>query len=479
MGKHGRYSRTQPLRTEGGVMNGMTVCSGIGAPEVAAPFIDWQFQSEIEKFPSAVLAARFPHAKNLGDMTKFKDWPDAAIDILAGGTPCQSFSIAGLRKGMADPRGNLALTYLAIADRYRPQWLLWENVPGVLSSNGGRDFGSILGGMAELGYGTAYCVLDAQFVRVESHPRAVPQRRRRVFVVGCLGDWRRAAAVLFERESLSGNSAPRREARQGFTRGTEIGPAGGRYADVNPTLDARAKDGPIRNQIAGAVLCADVAPTLNAHFGEKQGLEDQHIRGGVDCSLPPTAMCLNAGAMGRQDAESETLIPTTGGGFDVAHTLLGKSNDSHAADLDNYVCDTLVANGDAHSGFRDEKGLIPVAHAYDTRNGMAPHGSMQGDVISQTLRAKEAEPPLVTYPLQSNFAVRRLTPTECERLQGFPDGHTAITFRGKPAADGPRYKSLGNAMAVNCMNWILTRINNHHNAFASQWGATKQENDNG
>jgi DNA (cytosine-5)-methyltransferase 1 len=429
------------------MMNGMTVCSGIGAPEVAAPFVDWQFQSEIEKFPSAVLAARFPHAKNLGDMTKFKDWPDAAIDILVGGTPCQSFSVAGLRKGMADPRGNLALTYLAIADRYRSQWLLWENVPGVLSSNGGRDFGSILGGMAELGYGTAYRVLDAQYVRVESHARAVPQRRRRVFVVGYLGDWRRAAAVLFERESLSGNPAPRRKAGQGFARGIEIGPAGGRFADVNPTLDARAKDGPIRNQIAGAVLCADVAPTLNAHFGEKQGLEDQHIRGGgVDCSLPPTAMCLNAGAMGRQDAESETLIPTTGGGFDVAGTMKAVANsggwsnsvDHAAAGYMVPVCDTLTSNGDAHSGSRDEKGL---------------HASPQ--------------------------AVRRLTPTECERLQGFPDGHTAITFRGKPAADGPRYKALGNSMAVNCMNWILTRINNHHNAIASQWGATQQENDNG
>lgn len=152
-------------------MIGMTVCSGIGAPECAAPFIDWQYQSEIEKFPSAVLAARFPHAINLGDMTKFKDWPDATINILVGGTPCQSFSVAGLRAGMADPRGNLALTYLAIADRYRPAWLVWENVPGVLSSNGGRDFGSILGGLAKLGYGLAYRILDAQYIRVESHPR--------------------------------------------------------------------------------------------------------------------------------------------------------------------------------------------------------------------------------------------------------------------------------------------------------------------
>jgi site-specific DNA-cytosine methylase len=117
-------------------------------------------------------------------------------------------------KGLADPRGNLCLTFLAIADRYRPEWLLWENVPGVLSSDGGRDFGAFLGGLGQLGYGWSYRVLDAQYVRVDGFGRAVPQRRRRVFVVGNLRDWRRAAAVLFERESLQGNTAPRRQAGQ-------------------------------------------------------------------------------------------------------------------------------------------------------------------------------------------------------------------------------------------------------------------------
>src|SRR6185437_2410388 len=151
----------------------------------------------------------YPDVPNLGDMTKYQEWPDATIDLLVGGTPCQSFSVAGLRKGLADPRGNLMLTYLAIAERYAPRWVVWENVPGVLSSNGGRDFGTFLGGLAELGYGFAYRVLDAQFF-------GVAQRRRRVFVVGCLGDWRRAAAVLFERASLSGHPAPSRETRQGI-----------------------------------------------------------------------------------------------------------------------------------------------------------------------------------------------------------------------------------------------------------------------
>ena len=217
-----------------------SVCSGVEAATVAWHPLGWKprWFSEIEKFPSAVLAHHYPDVPNHGDMTTFKEWPDDPIDLLVGGTPCQSFSIAGLRKGLDDPRGNLMLTYLAIAARYKPRWVAWENVPGVLSSNRGRDFGTFLGALGQLGYGFAYRVLDAQYF-------GVAQRRRRVFVVGYLGDWRRAAAVLFERESLSGHPAPCRETRQ-----------------------------------AASAWPAQCAPTLNAAFGSKLGLEDQHINGG-------------------------------------------------------------------------------------------------------------------------------------------------------------------------------------------------------
>ena len=199
----------------------LSVCSGIEAATVAWRPLGWQSVafSEIEPFPCAVLAHHYPDTPNFGDMTKYQDWPDADVDVLVGGTPCQSFSAAGLRQGLADPRGNLALVYLGIADRYRPRWLVCQNVPGVLSSNGGRDFGSFLGALAKLGYGFAYRVLDAQFF-------GVAQRRRRVFVVGCLGDWRRAAAVLFEPDSLRGDSAPSREAGKGVA-GTVAQSAGG------------------------------------------------------------------------------------------------------------------------------------------------------------------------------------------------------------------------------------------------------------
>jgi len=179
----------------------LSVCSGMEAASVAWHPLGWTPVgfSEIEPFPCAILKHRFPNVPNYGSLTEYQSWPlePGAIDLLVGGTPCQSFSVAGLRKGLTDPRGNLALTFLGLADKLKPRWIVWENVPGVLSSNGGRDFGSFLGALVELGYGFAYRVLDAQHF-------GVPQRRRRVFVVACLGDWRAAAEVLSLREGLRG-----------------------------------------------------------------------------------------------------------------------------------------------------------------------------------------------------------------------------------------------------------------------------------
>jgi DNA (cytosine-5)-methyltransferase 1 len=201
-----------------------SLCDGIGAVHVAWQPLGWQcaWTSEIAPFPAAVVEHHWK-LPNLGDMTRITKEQIQSygqLDLICGGTPCQSFSVAGLRKGLADPRGNLALEFLRLVDAARPRWVLWENVPGVLSVDGGRAFGAFLGGMGQLGYGWAYRVLDAQYVRVDGHEHAVPQRRRRVFVVGYLGSWQRAAAVLFERNCLSGNPAPRRETGQGTTAGT-------------------------------------------------------------------------------------------------------------------------------------------------------------------------------------------------------------------------------------------------------------------
>lgn len=456
-------------------MKFLSVCSGIEAASVAWNPLGWKAVafSEIEPFPCAVLAHHYPDTPNWGDMTKYKEWPDVAIDLLCGGTPCQSFSVAGLRKGLDDPRGNLMLTFGAIAAKYRPKWLVWENVPGVLSSNKGRDFGAFLGMLGQLGYGFAYRVLDAQFF-------GVPQRRRRVFVVGCLGDWRSAAAVLFERHGLSGNPAPSREARQSLA----------------PTLSARTKGG----------------GGLGTDF---------------DCDGGLIARCLTRGSGGgqRYDAESETLI---------AHTLLGKPNSSHTADQDTYIAHSLRGEGfDASEdgtgrgtplapvaftqNQRDEVRLMNVAGALAAEPGAkqqtyvatpaigfdckssGQNGFGIGVEVAGTQRAmahstshtnggghqavaystklhntqsnqagkvyeeytagldRNSPPPALLTAMQ----VRRLTPEECEALQAYPRNYTRIAWRGKPpeqCPDGPRYKALGNSWCTTNARWIGERI---------------------
>lgn len=357
-------------------MKFLSVCSGIEAASVAWKPLGWRAAafSEIEPFPCSVLAHHYPEVPNFGDMTKFQDWPDATFDLLCGGTPCQSFSVAGLRKGLADPRGNLMLTYGAIAAKHRPRWLVWENVPGVLSSDGGRDFGAFLGLLGVLGYGFAYRVLDAQYA-------GVPQRRRRVFVVGCLGDWRAAAAVLFERHSLSGHPAPRRQAGER--------PTG--------TLSARTEGG----------------GGLGTDFELGGGLIPQAF-GGNNTSGPidVATACRAKGGSGHNDFESETFVAQRAIAFDC------KSSGQNGFGIGIELAGTQRAMG----------------HANSHTNG----GGHQA--------------------VQTGMQVRRLTPRECERLQGFHDDYTAIPHRGKPAADGPRYKALGNSWAVPCASWIGERI---------------------
>ena len=280
-----------------------SVCSGIEAATVAWDALGWEpaFFSEIEPFPCALLAHHYPDVPNFGDMTKFQEWPLAAIDVLVGGTPCQAFSVAGLRKGLADPRGNLTLTFLAIAERYRPEWVVWENVPGVLSDRTGA-FGALLGGLAELGYGWAYRVLDAQYF-------GLAQRRKRVFVVGSARGWAAAAAVLFESASLQGHPAPRREARErvaaSLTSGSHPGsnaPGRRREDDENLVTHAlRAEGFDASEDGTGRGIPLTVgALTDGAHNG-----------GGSTVRTPTPeglSRCLNAGGMGRQDFETETLV---------------------------------------------------------------------------------------------------------------------------------------------------------------------------
>jgi DNA (cytosine-5)-methyltransferase 1 len=396
-------------------MNYLSVCSGIEAATVAWHPLGWNPVgfSEIESFTSQVLKHHYPTVPNLGDMTKFKEWQiESNFDVFVGGTPCQSFSVAGLRKGLDDPRGNLMLTYLAIAKQYRPRWLVWENVPGVLSSADGRDFGSFLGGLAICGYGFAYRVLDAQYF-------GVAQRRKRVFVIGYLGDWRPAAAVLFERESLSGHTKPSREARK-----------------VTPTLSS---SGTGVSRVG--FNCEDqwfvetpIAARMTA-FGEYQ----------IDGT---------ASAMKARDWKDATDLIAQPIPFDTTQiTSPQNGNNPKSGD----PCHPLAAGAHPPAIVQSMEHLSAYSIREDAKANTFSATELE---VANALKALQPSPQshhAQTFVAQK-IAVRRLTCVECERLQGFPDNYTNIKPKGKQTPDGPRYKALGNSMAVPVMNWIGQKI---------------------
>ncbi len=443
-----------------------SVCSGIEAATVAWHPLGWEaaWFSEIEPFPCAVLKHHYPAVPNHGDMTKFEEWPNESIDLLVGGTPCQSFSVAGLRKGLADPRGNLMLTFLAIAQRHRPRWLVWENVPGVLSSNGGRDFGTFLGALGELGYGFAYRVLDAQWF-------GVAQRRRRVFVVGYLGDWQRAAAVLFERESVQRNPAPSREARQGVAAGAAQCFAGSRQSDVAATLETTAHDYSRAdgfNMVAQPIANGshwdnprNPHPTLNqASQGSGAiGYGNQELfsqRGGGLVPQPVATDLYNGAITGDVAATIGTPgSSVNASGPTVMQPIAFKPGQSAAARSlgaqVNIAC-TLEGGGGGNN-----KQAIAQPVATDIKQVQWASGG--GQVENDTAQALRSNAEYNYQFARIAMQVRRLTPVECERLQGFPDNYTNIPWRKKPESpDGPRYKALGNSMAVPVMRWIGQRI---------------------
>lgn len=448
-------------------MRYLSVCSGIEAATQAWHPLGWTpvAFSEIEPFPCAVLKQHYPHVPNWGDMTKFEEWPDADVDVLCGGTPCQSFSVAGLRKGLADPRGNLMLTFGAIAARYRPRWLVWENVPGVLSSNGGRDFGTFLGMLGELGYGVAYRVLDAQHVRTRRFPFAVPQRRRRVFVVGYLGDWRRAAAVLFDRESLSGHPPPRREAGKGTS--AAVAPSlTGSGREVERAGETRGQDPVVAVSNSGEVgycLTASAQQSLDAETETETLLAVAHaLRGeGFDASedgtgrgtplVPVAYRTAGDGSVYEEGDATAPLMTAT----DPSAQIVSFSAKDHGGDALVNCSPTLRAGG--FDGSHANGGVMPAV-AFDMR-GRDGGSQLEGPHDTANIRAASGGSSR-SY-VAAAWQVRRLTPVECERLQGFPDGFTRIPYRNKPAdacPDGPRYKALGNSWAVNAAEWIGERI---------------------
>ena len=391
-------------------MRYLSVCSGMEAASVAWHPLGWTPVgfSEIEPFPCAILKHRFPNIPNYGSLTEYQSWPiePGAVDLLVGGTPCQSFSVAGLRKGLADPRGNLALTFLGLADKLKTRWIVWENVPGVLSSGGGRDFGSFLGALVELGYGFAYRVLDAQHF-------GVPQRRRRVFVVAHLGDWRPAAEVLSLADGLSGYLAAGKQKRKGAA------------GDASGGVDPRGCwwDG------------GQVSQTLDAVLAKGQTMPEKNRFPAV---LQPKPVVIDRAAFNQ--GENAQYDPHIG---------------------ESEVMDSLVARGPHAVGIPPLMFKIRGGSPVETgEQGGTPGKAAGKGYLGQEDKAFTVATTQDQW-LAQPMAVRRLTPVECERLQGFPDNWSRISWKGKPeeeCPDGPRYKACGNSMAVPVMRWIGERI---------------------
>lgn len=463
----------------------VSIFSGVEAASLAWEPLGWEpvAFSEIEPFPCAVLAERWPDVPNLGDITKinWKEEIDGAIDLVVGGSPCQSFSVAGKREGLKGASG-LMFEYIRCVQELRPRWFLWENVPGALTSEDGGAFGQLLSEMDELGYGLAWRVLDAQFF-------GVAQRRRRLFLVGHLGA-ESPAEVLFEPDCLSGNPQSSREKRKelAWRAGRSAACAGFKYSAA-----------PRANTIGYA---EEQANTLTA---------DWHAP--AVFSLPNTALsqygteiagCLTARGDSSPCADREqNIVCMTGtqahchisdeiAGCLTAH--MGKDDAPvvvNGSDLKTYVCihgtypiNEQIATRDKKLGRGTGLGVgadgdpaftLLANHPHMVAAGSGSDPIAMGDLNAHTAISRNICPTLkcgvdgamVASEIgkastgSNPMLVRRLTPLECERLQGFPDGHTLIAWKGKPAEecpDGPRYKAIGNSMAVPVMRWIGKRI---------------------
>ena len=489
-------------------MRYLSLFSGIEACSVAWAPLGWECVAvaEIEPWPSRVLAHHYADVPNLGDVTKVTEEQIAAlgrIDVVVFGSPCQDLSVAGKRKGLDGARSGLFFTAMQIVGWARLwcdcRFALWENVPGAFSSNAGRDFAAVVDAMAGLegtevppkGWGTEGCALGAEAMvewsTLDAQWFGVAQRRRRVFAIADFGDWQNRPPILLEPESLRGDTAPRREARE----------------DVAGTIASRTGGGGFPgSDEAFSGYVQPVAPTLDQRAG-RSGANSFATSGGLipvglqrpvlTSSTGEVSHCLNAGGMGRIDYETETMIVTSevisptlmsGSTSPAAH---GKKNGTDREALVGIIpFDTTQITSAAN--YSNPKagdpchplaaGAHPPAIAFNSNaqpdemkfdeHVSAPLTCSQYSAVAFAFRTAQTgangigvEKELAyTLDLASaqgvgqGMRVRRLTPMECERLQGFPDQYTAIP----KAKDGPRYKALGNSMAVPVMRWIGQQI---------------------
>jgi DNA (cytosine-5)-methyltransferase 1 len=457
-----------------------SVCSGIEAASVAWHPLGWKaaWLSEIEPFPSAVLAHHYPDVPNLGDMTALPErilsGEVEAPDVFCGGTPCQAFSVAGLRNSLDDARGNLSLTFVGIAnaiDHVRsvrsddPAIIFWENVPGVLRTKD-NAFGCFLGALAGeddpvtcpdgkwptagvvVGQkrAVAWRVLDAQYF-------GVAQRRRRVFVVASARDDFDPAAVLFEFNGVRRDTAPSREARKEVT-------------ECAGTLTA---NGGGLNRPAGNANELDFCVTVASAYAIQGSMIGRNDNAGPQGDGINEEVCFTQNTIDRHAVAQPIAIQ------DVRPIEKMQNGRGWNDDGTAYTVDTHATQGVAQpiGIFQDsEFGVAQYDSAGTLRAGRIPEHQMVmqpvGVDIFNAAFSGEVAVPLTnrsdgtgTGPtVMQSMAVRRLTPVECERLQGFPDGYTNIPWRKKDESpDGPRYKALGNSWAVPVVAWIGKRIN--------------------
>lgn len=446
-----------------------SVCSGIEAASLAWEPLGWNpaWFAEIEPFPSAVLAHHWPHVTNLGDMTKIATavlrGDVVAPDILVGGTPCQAFSVAGAREGLADDRGFLTIKYVELAnaiDQKRaaagavPCITVWENVPGVLSSKD-NAFGAFLGFLAgedcELvppgkKWENAGCVLGPQraiaWRILDAQYFGVAQRRRRVFVVASAREGVDPVELLFEFEGLRRDTPPSREAGKAVAALTAngVGTCGaddnqGQAGHLIPAImSVHGTQDPDTN--------VELAHTIGRNHGQENAVAySVSLRG------------REGGATAELGGEVAGCLRASSGGGDKAHVLAPV-----LTQYGNELAGTLTARHDS-SPCADRGQNMVVAPTIALQTDVTPKASIE---LAFTLKLPSSsgggQPAAAMTP---DLVVRRLTPVECERLQGFPDGHTDVPYRGKPASDGPRYKAIGNSMAVPCMAFIGLRIDLH------------------
>jgi len=402
-------------------MRYISIFSGIEAATMAARPLGWEpvAFSEIDPFPCALLAHHFPGVPNLGDITKI-DWRPyyGEIDLVVGGSPCQSFSVAGNREGLRG-ESRLMYEYCRAVREIRPEYFLWENVPGALSADGGDAFRQLLDEMGDCGYSIAWRVLDAQFF-------GVPQRRRRVFVIGRLGD-EPPAEILFEPDGVRGDYSPSRAKREELTSASKRSLNRAISIKNDPTIKISENDGPAFTLRASSTRSSDIVC-----------IADDNANAAIDEELCGT---LKRGGGAPYDIGPEgSLTP-----WDHQSTRIFSQNGISCA---------LQSEGDRGAD------LMPAVLAFDTTQITSKQNSSNpqyGDAC-HTLNANAHVPAVA---INGGYIVRRLTPVECERLQGFPDNYTRIPYKGKPAEecpDTPRYKALGNSFCVPVVRWIFERI---------------------